>query len=294
MGRLSATTMPNVLAFDIGGTKVAWAMLSDAGELSQRKEVATPRTREELVTVLTKIIQDHDKAEAVGIGFPGPIAKDKQTILFCTNIPDLTRFNLGKALQEATGKLVALDNDARCALVGEAWQGAAKGLRSAVLLTLGTGVGGAVMQRGVVQPAPSDVSLEISRLIADPDDFFPGTTGKGTVEALIGGKSLEDRYGVSLHEMSLAAHKGDAEALEFWGFVQHSFVQCVRAICEVYGCKLVLVGGKGSNDLDLYTGSETMPCEVLPTKLGSDSGLYGAAQLAFEAIHLDAKDWDEE
>ena len=84
--------------------------------------------------------------------------------------------------------LTILENDARCALIGEVWKGSAQEFSSAVLLTLGTGVGGAVMQKGTVLPHPQSISLEIGRLIVDPTDIFPTTSGFGTVEALIGGR----------------------------------------------------------------------------------------------------------
>jgi glucokinase len=286
--------MHKVLAFDIGGTKIAWAVIDEQGKVYDRGVEPTPQERDTLVADIAKVITSHPEGDAAGLGVPGPIARDKQTVLFCTNISSLTKFNLGKAVSEIAKKPVVLDNDARCALVGEAWLGVAAGERSVVMVTLGTGVGGAVMQRGVVLPSPSDVSQEISRLIADPDDIFPGTTGKGTVEAMIGGKSLEMRYNISLKEMSEQVRTGNPEAVEFWSYAQHAFAQCARTIHQVYGCHIIIVGGKGMTDLEYYVGEQDMPCPVVPATLGSDSGLFGAAQLAFEAATVAAKDWDEE
>lgn len=294
MGRLSVTTMPNVLAFDIGGTKIAWAQVSEDGNLSAFDSTPTPQTLEEILAVLEKVIAKHPKADAIGIGVPGPVSGNHQVAIFCTNIRALTGVNLVKELGKITDKPVVLDNDARCALLGEAWLGAAAETSSAVLLTIGTGVGGAVKQRGNVIPAPTDVSLEISRLPADPDDFFPGTTGRGTVESLIGGRSLEERYGISVRDMAQRVRKDDPDAVEFWEYVQHFFIQCVRAIYEAYGCRMIIIGGKGVEDIEYYVGTQEMPCEIVPAKLGSKAGLYGAAQNALAAAHEEAKDWDEE
>ena len=54
------------------------------------------------------------------------------------------------------------------------------------------------MQRTRVLPHPTDISKEISHLVADPNDLFPAKAGRGTIEAMIGGKNVEERYGVSL------------------------------------------------------------------------------------------------
>ncbi|HSI20765.1 MAG TPA: ROK family protein [Verrucomicrobiae bacterium] len=283
--------MPNtVLAFDIGGTKTAWAIVDEEGTLGKRGEFATPQDRETFLAQFKKVVDAHADVAGVGIGIAGTVSANHKNTLVCPNIPELSHLELS----ETVSKPCAIDNDGRCALIGEAWLGAATDTSSAVMITLGTGVGGAVMQRYKVLPHPTDLSLEISHLVADPDDYYPAKAGRGTIEALIGGKNIEARYEVSLAEMSGRTQKDDTDATEFWQILQHAFHQCIRAIHEAYGCRMIIVGGRGVKDLPLYLGGNPTPCPVIPAKLGPDAGLYGAARLGFDAVEEDAKDWDEE
>jgi glucokinase len=284
-----------ILAFDAGGTKTAWAIISPEGEIIERGVFPTPKAREPFMAAVRDVIEgNQNQIDAVGIGIAGVVSADHRTTLVCPNVPGLNYLDLADFVEGATGKPCGIDNDGRCALLGEAWKGAAKDLSSAVMITLGTGIGGAVMQQHKVLPHPTDITLEISHLIADQHDPFPAPSGTGSIEALIGGKNLEERYGVSLKEMAEAARAGKEEAIEFWGFVEEAFHRCVMAIFNTYGCKTIIVGGLGSKDLDLYSGNRVTPCPVIAAELGGDAGLYGAAQIALQVSEEANKDWDEE
>ncbi len=282
-----------VLAFDVGGTKTAWAEISEEGVLKQQGSFPTPQDRKLFLAELQKVVQKHDSVAAIGIGIAGTVSADHRGTLVCTNIPGLSHLELCEIVESTSGKPVALDNDGRCALIGEAWLGAAKDTSSAVLITLGTGVGGAVMQRHNILPHPTDLSREISHLPADPCDLFPASSGRGTVEALIGGKNIEERYGVKLNELAadMRAEKPDAE--EFWGYVHEAFMQCIRAIYDAYNCRMIIVGGRGVADLNFYLAGTKTPCPIIPAYFGAQSGLYGAARLALDAAEESGKDWDE-
>jgi len=171
--------------------------------------------------------------------------------------------------------------------------GAAKDVSSAVMITLGTGVGGAVMQREVVRPHPLDINQEIGRIIADPTDAFPAESGRGTVEALIGGLNLEQRLGIKLEKMAEKVREGDENAVATWEQISYYFIQCVRVIYATYSCKLMIVGGVGGNDLKYYLGKYEAPCPIVAAKLGTAAGVYGAAALAID-LHRDEtdEDWD--
>jgi glucokinase len=286
--------MPNVLAFDIGGTKIAWGVVSSEGKILKEGSEPTPKEVADFSDSVKKIVSAHADVGAVGIGFPGQISPIG-AITFSTNLPHLTGYNLREVLSDHTELPIRMDNDARCALIGEAWMGAAREKSSVVMITLGTGVGGAVMQKQRVQPATQDVSKEISRIVADPTNPFPGTTGAGTIESLIGGQSVEERFGISLKELSVDGHKKDEEALEIWKTISYYFIQSVQAIKDVYACKLIIIGGKGLHDLDLYLQDEP-PCPVVVAELGENAGLIGAARLALDAYddHVEDEKADEE
>ena len=288
--------MPNTaLTFDIGGTKIAWAIVTEDGVIKKHGREETPHDRTKFLAVIDTIIRAHP-ANAVGIGIAGVFSDDHTTLISSPNIPELRNLELRTFASELMNAPAALDNDARCALIGEVWKGAAQDTSSAVLITIGTGIGGAVMQREVVLPHPRDISREISHIVADSNDLFPTVAGRGTIEALLGGKSLEARFGWPMHELVAAAKKKDEEALEVWKVISYYFDEAIEAIYSTFRCKMIIVGGKGLHDLEMYMQNPT-PCPVIPAALGEDAALIGAARLAFDALDKsieDAKrDWDE-
>ena len=282
--------MHTFLGFDIGGSKIAWGILNEEGAILKEGRFPTPDNYSNLLASLVTVAKEQ-KPATVGLGIPAVFDRKGVEILYSTNLPFLAHHKLAEDLCRETGIMACMNNDAQCALIGEVWQGSAQDFSSAVLLTLGTGVGGALMQKRIVRPYPQDASLELCRLIVDPSDVFPSRTGRGTLEALIGGHSLEKRFGVSLAEMSQKAHAGNADALEFWQEVAELFQQCVLAIHTEYSCKNIIIGGIGSTDLELYMQAPT-PCPVIAAALGEKAGIYGAARIAMDYYEDFHKDWE--
>jgi glucokinase len=281
----------SVLGIDIGGTKTAWAVMDNQGNIAKSGTYATPLEKELFLKTLLKLIKSYDVA-AVGIGIAGTVSADHKDVLVCTNIPELSHMELTSYLYENGVQLVALDNDARCALIGEVWHGVAQEMTSAVFLTLGTGVGGAVMQKGVIKAHPLDVTREIGRIVVDSSDVFPASSGAGTVEAFLGGVNLEERLQISMAEEAKKVRAGDKEAIAVWQTIAHFFIKVVRALYDEYRCKAIIIGGIGSRDLEYYL-QEQPPCPVLAAQLGEKAGVYGATRIALDLWEDSQKDWDE-
>lgn len=281
-----------VLAFDIGGTKTAWAVVDETGKIKKDGRFPTEPEQTAFLTGLEEVIAKNP-SEAVGIAIAGTISADHADLIVCPNVPTLSHLQLVAQLREHGAPLTTLENDARAALIGEVWLGSAAEYSSAVMLTLGTGVGGAVMQKGKILPHPRDISLEIGRLIVDPTDIFPTTSGQGTVEALIGGRNLCERFAIDLGQEAKAAKKGVSESIELWHEISDYFHACLESIYAEYSCKQILIGGKGVQDLDLYLGEHTPPCPVSAAQLGEKAGLYGAARLALDIYEETKKEWYE-
>jgi len=256
----------------------------------------SPQNRGYMLSDILKLVKEK-KTQAVGIGVAGTVSPDHQDTVVCPHLPELSHFEIVQAVRTEFPEVpVALDNDARCALIGEVWQGKAKDLTSVVMITIGTGIGGAVMQKGIVLPHPHDLNEEISHLIADPSDLLPASSGRGSVESLLGGQNLEDRFGISVAELVTLARKEDKDAVETFKTISYYFIQAIRAIYDVYHCKLILVGGKGQNDLDLYL-RDIPPCPVEAAALGELAGVIGAARLGldlYEQEQEEAAEWGDD
>ncbi|MCC2631945.1 MAG: hypothetical protein K0S20_644 [Patescibacteria group bacterium] len=281
------------LGFDVGGTKTAWGLFTEEGKMLKSGKFMTPKEPEPFIASLLETIRAQKDVIAVGIGIAGTIKPDHTGTILCVNLPQLSDLDIAAPIQAAFPEmLVYVDNDARCALIGEVWQGAAKDMSSAVLITVGTGIGGAVMQKGQVRPHPEDINKEVGRIVVDPTDVFPSKTGSGTVESFIGGKNLEERLQINLAQISDDIKTGDKEATEIWHAISYFFIQCIRAIHTEYSCKNIIVGGIGVKDLPRYL-QDPAPCPVVPALLGEAAALYGAARLAIDFYEEEQyTDWE--
>ena len=150
---------PCVLGVDIGGTALKLGLFSADGALLADLQRPTPQPATpgsvcmELVEAID-MLDPERKAELVGIGLPGPMDAAARVARVCINLPGWEEVPLAGWLEPRLKRKVTLANDGNCALVGEAWKGAARGFQDVVLLTLGTGVGGGVMLGGALFTGP--------------------------------------------------------------------------------------------------------------------------------------------
>lgn len=271
------------LGIDVGGTKIAWGSFDTSLKLTERGRLDTPETLDLFVAALVELITANEST-VVGMGLPGTHTKDGKQLITCPNVPYLSGVALPELLQEQLPDCtVVMDNDARCAMIAEVAAGAAKNDQNALLITLGTGVGGAVMQRGQILIHPEDINQEVGHVVVDSTDAFVSpTSGRGTVEAFLGGRNLELRLGVSLQSLAKGVRIGNGDASAVWEQIQTYMRQCIEAIHATYTCRKIIVAGRGVADLEYYLGEYQPPCPVVPATLGEDAGLYGAAQLAYD------------
>lgn len=147
------------VGIDLGGTSVKMGVVTPEGEVLARKEVATPKgparpAVAELSRVVLQLIQDSglrpERIGSVGVGTPGILDSKKGLVRTASNLEGWVDVPLGDWLANDLGRPVRVINDAHAAALGEIRFGTAKGIEDLVLLTLGTGVGGAVVVGGRV------------------------------------------------------------------------------------------------------------------------------------------------
>ena len=144
---------PCVLGVDLGGTAIKLGLFSLDGDLLAEHQCPTPQPATpgavcmEIVEAIG-VLDPDGRAPVVGIGLPGPMDAQARIARVCINLPGWEEVPLAAWLEPRLKRRVTLANDGNCALVGEAWKGAASGFQDVVLLTLGTGVGGGVMLSG--------------------------------------------------------------------------------------------------------------------------------------------------
>ncbi len=194
-----------LIGIDIGGTNLVVGAVSEDGQrvhglVSEPTGVpdGPDAVIERILTLARDVIastrQTDRSAEilGVGIGSPGPLDRKQGLVIFTPNLR-WKNMPLRDRIGDALGLPAALDNDANCAMLGEHWVGAAKGAKSAVCFTLGTGVGGGIVVDGELVHGASDAAAEIGHITIDVNGRRCGCGNDGCLEAYASGPAIARR-----------------------------------------------------------------------------------------------------
>ncbi|UCH61981.1 MAG: ROK family protein [Fidelibacterota bacterium] len=167
-----------VIAVDLGGTKIATALLDEEGNI-HHKDVALIESRresdvgiliiEQIQAQLTTGVKSKIPVKGIGVSVPG-IFYVQSGRVWAPNIPGWDNYPLLDELAsafESTGLRITLDSDRACYILGETWLGAAKGCRNAIFIAVGTGIGAGIMVEGQILRGHRDISGAIGWLALD-------------------------------------------------------------------------------------------------------------------------------
>ena len=182
---------------DVGGTDCKVAVVDGQGRIVAERQFATSRDPQETVRAIARachVVAEETEApvERLGMGAPGPLRLDDGVIVHAPNL-GWREVPLRAMVSEAVGCPVVLDNDANAAAFGEAWVGTGRDARVLLLVTLGTGVGGGVVEEGRVFHGARGLAVEIGHQVVVPGGR-PCPCGKrGCVEAYFSGHALSEQ-----------------------------------------------------------------------------------------------------
>jgi len=285
---------------DIGGTNVkAVAATADGTVLHRathatRDGEATPADWIALAqTSLAAFTQSLGAAPAsIGICAPGLAAADRRSIAHLPGkLAGLAGLDWTHALARTT--VVPVLNDAHAALLGEAWIGAARGRQHVVLLTLGTGVGGAVLSDGRLLRGAIGRAGHIGHLSLDPEGAVSITGMPGALEVMIGDCTVAARTNGRFQNTAalVAAHRaGDTDATRVWLRSLRALGTALGSCINLFDPEVIVLGGGIAQAGDaLFTplasaldrvewrpGGHRVP--VVPATLGEWAGAIGAAR----------------
>ncbi len=305
--------MQYIACFDIGGTYIKFALLNDRGDFIIKDKIHTPtnNTQNEIENGLCTIINDFQKkfpVSAVGISSCGIVDSKHGVVLLSANIPGYTGMKLAERIKKQLNLPVAVENDVRSACSGEIWKGAAKGKQNVVLLTLGTGIGGAIVLGGKMLNGGSGLAGELGHMTIVHNGEECGCGGKGCYEkyastsALI--KQYEDvakRIGTDTSHISGEfimdqVNKGNEAAVRVYNnFIQY-LVAGLLNVSYLFNPEAIIIGGgitsqgetfmkdiRSAYDnqvMSIYRGKTT----IVPTELQNDAGMYGACYSALQLL----------
>jgi len=292
---------PCVLGVDIGGTALKLGLFSLDGTLLAELQRPTPQpaTPGSVCMELVEAIDTLDPqrtAERVGIGLPGPMDAAARVARVCINLPGWEEVPLAAWLEPRLKRRVTLANDGNCALVGEAWKGAARGCQDVVLLTLGTGVGGGVMLGGTLFTGHNGAAAEPGLITLDPDGPPCNSGNQGSLEQFASISGLGRLSAKAPALLAEAASRGDAEALAIWSEYGRLLGIGITSLVYVFTPQRVLVGGglAGASPHFLPAVRQEVAQRVQAVSreglrieacaLGNGAGRLGAARLALQRL----------
>ena len=199
------------LAVDIGGTKLACGLVTEAGELEQRTQVPTDATSssgEELWYHLAGMVSEMlshvgagNRLTVCGVGCGGPMSPGGEEVS-PLNITGWRSFPLRRRMAELTGLPTYVDNDAKALALGEGWVGAAKGRDHFIGMVVSTGVGGGVVLDGRLLSGRLGNAGHVGHVIVVPDGRLCPCGGRGCLEAEASGTAIAEITGRPAAEAS--------------------------------------------------------------------------------------------
>ena len=309
-----------VIALDLGGTKLASALFHDDGKLHFTETVSLDQRTgtevgrlvcEQATKLMTTAARDHLMISSIGICVPG-IAHAKTGTVWAPNIPGWDDYPLLNELQQTLQKKnirIKIDSDRACYILGELWKGNARGCHDAIFLSVGTGIGAGILCSDQVIRGSNDIAGAIGWMALNkPYEekyiscgcFEYNASGDGLVK-VAREFSEANRYksGLLINNPNFTAkdlfdgyEKGDELALavinngiEFWGMAVANLVSLFNPEKIIFGGGVFGPAVRFLNQVYNEAKKWAQPIsiqqvELVPSALGNNAGLYGAAFLA--------------
>lgn len=247
---MGSERVPYAVGIDIGVTNVKSVCVTEAGEILSQEQIATeaenPNWPKRVKWHVAELVAKHGGApQRLGVAAPGMARPDGACISWMQGRLeevqglDWTRF-LGWPM------FVPVLNDAQAALLGEVWKGAAAGTKNAILLTLGTGVGGAAMCDGRILKGHLGRAGHLGHVAMDIDGVLDVTNCPGSLEYQIGNYTIKERsYGRfnTTHELVAARDTGDTFATEVWSRSVKYLGAAIASFVNILDPEIVIIGG---------------------------------------------------
>jgi glucokinase len=305
------------IGVDLGGTKMLLGVLDgDSKTVWESRERSAGEAEDELVELLVREVAEaraeRAGVEAIGMGIPATIDHEKGLAVAAVNLP-IENLPIRDLVAERTGLPTFVDNDANVAALAEHLFGAAREAQNAVMLTIGTGIGGGLILGGEIYRGATGAGAELGHMAIQMDG--PGCQGncpnRGCVEAFASGTALgregraaaesnpDSALGKLLAEgeevdgkaVTVAAQAGDETAIEVFDLVGSRLGVALASFANIFEPEVIVVGGgvMAAGDLLLDPARRELEARalrpmnrtpVVAAELGEDAGMIGAAAMA--------------
>ena len=312
--------MGNRIGIDVGGTNVKIALVNDKGNIIYSNSIPTRaemgyeytinNMKEAIAELIKETKSDKKSIEGIGFGFPGQIDYKKGVVRLAPNIPGWVEVPIAEIMEKEFGIPTRVDNDVRCAALGELNYGAGIGCENLICITVGTGIGSGLIINGKLVRGTSNAAGEIGHIKLDMHGGpLCGCGDRGCLEAFAsgpsivamaeeyikGGKSTKYRElanpDITPYIVSEAAKQGDPVAKRIFTIVGEYIGIGLASVVNLLNPEKIIIGGgvAAAGDLLLNPIKENlikraMPIagsavEIVPAQLGNSAGVIGASLL---------------
>ncbi|MBB6698215.1 ROK family protein [Clostridium algidicarnis] len=307
--------MKNIACFDVGGTFIKYALINEEGSIIFKDKVASPKENcnetipREMVKIIKRFQEGHN-VDKVGISTAGQVDSKKGEIVFASgNLPNYTGTKLSEYIKNALGLDTFVENDVNAAAIGEMWKGAGKGQKNFACVTLGTGIGGAIIINGKLYKGSAGGAGEVGHTILNEEGEKCNCGGNGCYERYASTSSLIRQYkerallekidvdkDINGEKIMKLVHNGDTIALNVYDNFLNHVVNGLVSITYVLDPGTIIIGGgisaegeeffkalnyKFKNKVMSSYGSYT---KIIPAALQNDAGVYGACYIALNEM----------
>ena len=189
-----------VLAFDIGGTKIASGIIEfekNSYKIYDYQKIETPKNKKEVIQKLMELIVYYKKDNSfdkIGIGIAGQIDYKNGIIKHTPNINGFDNTNLKKIIRETIGENVEVENDVKCFALAENVFGRVRKYHNIVYLAIGTGIGGAIEVDNKLYRGENNIAGEFGHMVIDINGKKCACGNKGCWEQYVSGRAIEKLY----------------------------------------------------------------------------------------------------
>lgn len=291
-----------VIGIDLGGTAIKLGRFQKNGTCLDSLTIATPQPAtptavlEAIVESINSFCSSNNPPLAIGIGTPGPADVTGRIARVAINLAGWQDVPLAEWLEAKTGYPTIIANDANCAGLGEAWLGAGRQFSNLILLTLGTGVGGAIILDGKLFTGHQGAAAELGLITLNPDGPNCNSGNQGSLEQYASVQAIRRGTGKEPAELGEMAKNGDQLALEFWQSYGRDLGIGLASLIYILTPEAIIIGGgvSASAEFFLPTAIAEIERRVLPSsraglqllvaELGNSAGMVGAAKLAWQLV----------
>jgi glucokinase len=308
----------NIFAADLGGTKCAVAVVNPRGRIVshgvEAVDISSPSAPiEQIVRLARQMAKGHPPRQvfaATAVAVPGLSRRDGT--VWAPNLPGWERMPLRSRLQQRLGVPAVVESDRNAALLGECWQGAARGKADAIVLIIGTGIGAGILCGGQVVRGAHELSGcagwltvfreqdEVAARVGQLESLCAGPSiARAAREYLLARRrsalSRANKNQLTASDVAAAARGGDHMALEVLAKMGTALGFGIANIVSLFDPEVVVLTGGMASAADLYMASlkkavhsraqplAAKQVEIAISKLGQFGNLLGCASLAWAA-----------